>query len=41
MYTVFYIYLENIQYNFTEFIVVQELKYTNRGGVTSWLFWTK
>ena len=36
MYTVFYIYFENIQYNFTKFDVVQKLKYTNRVGGTSW-----
>ena len=36
MYTLFYIYFENIQYYFTECDMVQKLKYTNKVGVTSW-----
>ena len=36
MYTVFHIYFENIQYYFTEFNMVQNLKYANKVGVTSW-----
>ena len=36
MYTVFHIYFENTQYYFTEFNMVQRLKYTNKLGVTSW-----
>ena len=35
MYTIFYIYLENIQYCFTEFNMVQKLKYTNKVGEAS------
>ena len=30
MYSVFHIFFENIQYYFTEFNMVQELKYTNK-----------
>ena len=36
MHTVFRIYFENIQYDFTEFNMVQKLKYTNIVGVISW-----
>ena len=35
MWTVFYIYFENIQYYFTEFHTVQKLKCTNKVGITS------
>ena len=36
MYTEFHVYFENIRYYFTEFNMVQKLKYTNKIGVTSW-----
>ena len=36
MVTVFHIYFENIHCYFTEFNIVQKLKYTNKVGVTSW-----
>ena len=36
MYTVFHISFENIQYYFTEFNVVQIIKYTKKVGVRSW-----
>ena len=32
MYTIFRIYFENIEYYFTEFSMVQKLKYTNKIG---------
>ena len=35
MYTIFYIYFENIQFYFTEFNMAQKLKCTNKVGVTS------
>ena len=42
LYTVFFIYFENIQYYNTEFNKVQKLKGTNKVGVTSWqVFLTK
>ena len=36
MYIVYHIYFENIWYHFTEFNMVQKLKYTNKVGVKSW-----
>ena len=38
MCTVCHIYFENIQYYFTEFNMVQKLKYTIKVGVTPWQF---
>ena len=35
MFTEFHVYFENVQYYFTEFNMVQKLKYTNKIGVTS------
>ena len=35
MYTVFYIYIENIQYYFSELNIVKKLKCTNKVCVTS------
>ena len=36
MYTVFHIDFDNIQYYFTEFNMVQNLKFSNKVGVTPW-----